>query len=486
MTTIPTTTTTTSSTSALSALNISGLASGLDTNSIVTQLMAIEKIPQDRIVQKQTLETTRQTDLKAIQSQLTLLSSALTTLTSPSTWTTSQAVTSSDPTHVSATGVGVPIGGFQVSVSQLARSAQLTQSTALQTAAGNDQLTVQVGPDPTKAFTVNVTAGDSLDKIARAINLAGTAQVYASVVNSKLVVSSQVPGAANTIALTSSGGGTLAADLGFTQTVAPRDAIYAVDGGANQTSASNVITNIASGLTVTLLGVTASPASIAVSPAASNTDAVKSAISNYISTYNDTVDMISAKVKEPKVVNPQTDADRAKGDLRGDPSLVSLLSRLRSSAADLVTGRPANMNSVALAGVSTGAAVSSGTLNASSIQGDLTLDATKLTNALASNFDDVKALFTNVTGSYDSEGLVQRQNRVLNTFIGTGGVLSSAIASQTTRINQLATQKASWDTRLAQREATLRQQYTAMETALSSAQSQGTWLTGQINSLPKF
>lgn len=468
------------------AFNIGGLASGLDTNLIVSQLMSIEKRPQDRIVQKQTLETTRRTDLMAIQSQLRQFSSALGSLTSPSTWTTSQTISSTDPAHVTAAGAGVPVGGFQISVSQLARAAQLTQSSGIQTAAGDDQLTIQVGADPLKAFTVDVTSGDSLDTVARAINTAGPTQVYASVVNSKLVISSRLPGLANTISVTSTGGGTLAADLGFTQTVAPQDAVYSVDGGLDQTSSSNVVTSIASGLTVTLLGVTASPASITVNPPAPNTSAVQTAIEDFVTAYNATIDMISAKVNEAKVVNPSSDADRAQGDLQGDPSLVSLLARLRNSVGDLISGRPAGMSTLAQAGLSTGAAVGSGSLSQASIQGDLTLDTAKLTDALSSQFESVKALFTNVTGSYGSEGLVQRQNRVLNTFIGTGGVLSSAIKSQSSLITQLGAQRAGWDTRLADKELALRRQYTAMETALQAFQSQGNWLTSQLASLPKF
>ncbi len=466
--------------------NVGGLPSGLDTNSIVAKLMQIEKLPQNRIVQKQTLETTRQADLQAIRTQVTTLTGALASLISPSTWTTSQAITSSDPTHVTASGSGVPPGGYQIAVSRLARAAQLTQSNALASAAADDQLTIQVGPDATKAFVVDVKSGDTLDTIAHAINTASNRQVYASVVNSKLVISSQVTGAANTIAVTSSGGGTLAADLGLAQTVAPLDATYSVDGGANQTSPSNVLTNLASGLTVTLLGVTASPATISVSQPAPNTAGVQTAIQSFVDTYNATIDMITAKVNEQRVVNPSTDADRAKGDLKGDPSLLSMLSRLRASVNDIVSGRPGAMNAVALAGVSTGAAVGTGALNQSSIAGDLTVDSTKLTAALTTNFDDVKALFTNVTGTYGSEGVAQRQNRVLNTFVGTGGVINSAIANEGTLITSLSSQKSAWDVRLAAKETALRAQYTAMETAMQSAQSQGTWLTGQIASLPKF
>src|SRR5581483_5241841 len=276
--------TSTNSNPLIPQFNIGGLASGLDTNSIIQAIMNVAQQPQQAIINQQTLETTRQTDLQNIQAQLATLSGSLATLVSPSTWTTAQQIVSSDPAHVTATGVGVPPGGYDISVSQLARAAQLTQTSSLTQSAGDDQLTIQVGS--ASGFTVNVAA----------------------VVGGKLALSGQVTGAANTISVTSTGGGTLAADLGLTQTVTPRDAQYSVDEGPTQTSASNVITNVASGLTVTLQGTTSSPVSIIVEPPEPNTDAVQAAIQSFVTTYNQTVDMISAKVNEQKVVDPQTDA----------------------------------------------------------------------------------------------------------------------------------------------------------------------------------
>ena len=95
----------------------------------------------------------------------------------------------------------------------------------------------------------------------------------------------------------------------------------------------------------------------------------------------------------------------------------------------------------------------------------------------------MKALFSNVTNSYSSEGLTQRVNRVLSTFVGTGGVLGSAIASANQTIAALGVQKSNWDLRLTDKEAALRKQYTAMESALQQSQSQGTWLAGQVAKL---
>jgi flagellar hook-associated protein 2 len=187
--------TSTSNNPLIPTFNIGGLASGLDTNSIVQSLMQIEQVPQQRIINQQTLETTRQSDLQAIRAQLTTFSGSLATLVSPSTWTTGQTITSSDPAHVTATGAGVPPGGFDISVSQIARAQQLTQSTSLAAANADDTLTIQVGS--AAAFNVSVKSGDSLATIAGAINQASNTQVYASVVNSKLVLSSQVTAAAS-------------------------------------------------------------------------------------------------------------------------------------------------------------------------------------------------------------------------------------------------------------------------------------------------
>ena len=468
-----------SSSGGSSTFQISGLASGLNDAQIIQELMSIEQQPQQNIINQANLETARKTDLQAIQTQLSQLSVAVSQLIDPSTWSTSQQITSSDPANVSATGGGVPPGGFQIGVTQLARAAQLTQSTSLAAANADDQLTITIG----SASPINVTvkSGDSLQTIASSINAASGTQLFASVVNSKLVLSSQVTGAANTLSVSSTG--TLADDLGLTQTVTPRDATYTVDGGAPQTSASNTLTNIATGLTVTLKGVTATPASVTVAQAGANADGVQTAVQNFITVYNQTITMISDKLAEQKVQSPTTDADRAKGDLSDDSSLASLLSQLRETVSTAFAGAPAGMSTLYQAGVSTGAAVGTGALNQDAIDGQLTLDANALSTQLAAQFQNVKNLFTNATGTYASEGLAQRLNDVFQQYTGTKGVFTTEINGENSLIASLNQQKADWDVRLADKQAALQQKYTAMETALSQLQSQGSWLSGQISKL---
>ena len=469
----------TASTSAAPLFNIGGIASGLDTNTIIGQLLAIERQPEVRALQQQHIEEARQNALRDVNTRLTNLQTAIAGLRDVSTWGDVQSVTSSDAANVGVvrTGGAAP-GGYQVQVTQLARAHQVT-SVAMASAANDDELHIAVGSGT--AVDVAVKDGDSLDTIAAKINSASGIQVYASVVSSKLVLSGKVTGAANTISVTADAG--LDTDLGFTQSLSARDAKYTVDGGAVQSSASNVVTAAIPGVTLTFKGVMASAASVVVGSPAPNTDVVQSKIQAFVDQYNSTVDFIYSKLKEQKVVNPTTDDDRAKGVLNADPGLESILTQLRGAIGNSFVGAQPDLNQLGLVGLSTGKTVGGGTINQDSIEGLLTLDSDKLSDMLTNRFSDVKKLFTNVTGTYDSEGLAQRLDDLIRPQVQTGGVLASRIDSQQSAINDLKQRQKDIETRVALRETQLRAQFTAMETALSQSQSLMSQLSGQFASL---
>ncbi len=469
----------TASTSAAPLFNIGGIASGLDTNTIIGQLLAIERQPEVRALQQQHIEEARQNALRDVNTRLTNLQTAIAGLRDVSTWGDVQSVTSSDAANVGVvrTGGAAP-GGYQVQVTQLARAHQVT-SVAMASAANDDELHIAVGSGT--AVDVAVKDGDSLDTIAAKINSASGIQVYASVVSSKLVLSGKVTGAANTISVTADAG--LDTDLGFTQSLSARDAKYTVDGGAVQSSASNVVTAAIPGVTLTFKGVMASAASVVVGSPAPNTDVVQSKIQAFVDQYNSTVDFIYSKLKEQKVVNPTTDDDRAKGVLNADPGLESILTQLRGAIGNSFVGAQPDLNQLGLVGLSTGKTVGGGTINQDSIEGLLTLDSDKLSDMLTNRFSDVKKLFTNVTGTYDSEGLAQRLDDLIRPQVQTGGVLASRIDSQQSAINDLKQRQKDIETRVALRETQLRAQFTAMETALSQSQSLMSQLSGQFAAL---
>jgi flagellar hook-associated protein 2 len=470
--------TTTKSTSATPFFNVGGIATGLDTNSIIDQLLALDRQPETLLTQQSTVETARQAALKSIQTSMQALQSAAQAMRAPSVWANSQTVTSSNPTAVSAvlTG-GAAAGGFSIGVQRLASADQVTQQTALAAANGDDTLHIKVGSGA--VANVSISSGDTLATIASKINANASSQVYASVVNGKLVLSGQVTGAANTIAVTSDS--TLATDLGMTQSLVARDAQYTIN-GQSMTSASNTVSNGLAGVSITLNGTTSSDASLVVTAPAPNTNTITTAIQGFVTAYNSTVDLIYGYVNDPKVANPTTDAQREAGMLQGDPQLLSILSNLRSAVTSTMSGAAGGMGYLGNIGLSTGAAVGSGTISQDSLEGKLSLDTTKLQSMLASNFSGVKSLFSNPTGSFSSEGLSQRMDDLINPQAGVSGTLAGRITSEASLIQSYSQQIADIEQRVTMHEASLRAQFTAMETAVAQLQSSSSSLSSSSSS----
>ncbi len=66
------------------------------------------------------------------------------------------------------------------------------------------------------------------------------------------------------------------------------------------------------------------------------------------------------------------------------------------------------------------------------------------------------------------------------------GTVTVAARRRQDSIRGLDKQIDAWDTRLEMRRATLERQYSALETALGSLQSQSSWLAGQLGGLPSW
>ena len=144
-------------------LNIGGLASGLDTNAIVDQLMAIERLPRTRLDTKASLITAKQSVLADFQSRLRAVESAAQGLRSVGLWSQAQTASTSDATRLSAaivSGSGAGVGGYQVEVSQLANAAQRTYTFVSPASAG----TIAIDGHDT-AIAANATIGDVVSAI---------------------------------------------------------------------------------------------------------------------------------------------------------------------------------------------------------------------------------------------------------------------------------------------------------------------------------
>jgi flagellar hook-associated protein 2 len=456
-----------------STQNISGLASGIDTSTIVDQLMAIERQPQNRLKTQVSLSAARKTALSDIQTRLKNLQLAAEDLKSVTLWANKQTVDVNDATKVAVTLSGpAGTGSYQLNVSQLARGSQRWYTYT--NPASDDTITFSNG------HTTTITAGSDIDAAVLAVNSDANAPVYASAVTDAqsgtkyLVFSSRTTG--QTASAFTASAGSIAED--GSRAVGGLDAQYWVDSGTMKSSPSNVVTDAVPGASITLKGVTtvSGPVTVTVGAPAPDNSNITAKVKAFVDQYNSTLDFIRSKLDEKKVVNPQTTADQQKGLLNGDTMLEGILSQLRVAMTNAYApGNPTTLDQMNEIGVSTGSAF--GALNQDAIKGKLVFDSAKFSSALAADPASVKNLLSGTSG------FGQAIDDLLSPTLQAGGTMASRLSAEDAKQKTLNTQIAAMDVLLQKKQDTLKAQFTAMESALQQSQAQGQWLAGQLAGL---
>src|SRR3954449_7814168 len=397
-----------------STQSISGLSSGIDTATIIDQLMSIERQPQTRLKTQVSLSAARKSALSDIQTRLKNLQLAAEDLKSVTLWANKQTVEVNDPTKAAVTLSGpAGTGSYQLNIGQLARGSQRWYTYA--TPSSDDTITFSNG------HTTTITAGSDINAAVLAVNSDANAPVYASAVTDAqsgtqyLVFSSRTTG--QTASAFTASASSLAED--GSRAVGGLDAQYWVDSGTMKSSPSNVVTDAIPGASITLKGVTtvSGPVTVTVgAPAADNAN-VTAKVKAFVDQYNSTLDFIRTKLDEKTVPNPQTAAEQQAGLLHGDTMLEGILSQLRiAMTATYAPGNPTTLDQMNEIGVSTGAATG-GALNADAIKGKLVFDATAFGNALASDPASVKNLISG------SAGFGQALDNLLSPRLPAGGTM---------------------------------------------------------------
>ena len=139
------------------------------------------------------------------------------------------------------------------------------------------------------------------------------------------------------------------------------------------------------------------------------------------------------------------------------------------------SGLPAGAANMDDIGVSTGATTGSGAVSQSALSGDLTLDPTALTNMLTSNAGGVKSILSSWSQSFVN---------LADNASDPGGTIAARIAGDSSQISNLGNQISSMQSALTDKQNFLVQEFAQLEAALSSNQSESSWLTSQIASLP--
>jgi flagellar hook-associated protein 2 len=459
-----------------SAMQITGLASGLNTNQIIDELMAIKQQPVTDLQNQESGLTALNTQLTTIQTSLQAVANDAQALEDPSLFSTSQTVSSTDPADITGTtSTGAGVGGYEVDVTQLANSAQRTF--AFNSPATAE--TITIGPpvgSPPAPYTTSITAGESIQDFVNSINSDSSAPVYAAATGTGTVVlSSRATGGLGStdnlgtdfIPVTDSGGA-LTENTQLAR--AGQDANYTLDGGKTLTSSSNTVTGAIAGVTLTLNGLTNGPATINVGAPTPSSSSITAAVQQFVTDYNSAITAISTQLSQvPSSTAP------TQGTLYNDMDLTSLLSTMRDAMYAPGSGLPNGMASLLDIGVSTGATTGTGTPSASAIAGDLTINSATLASAIQTNPTGVQSVLESFSESFAPVVMAESE---------AGGNIDSRIQGDSSQITDLTNQISNMQASLTDQQAQLTQQYAALEATLSTNQSESSWLTSQISALP--
>jgi flagellar hook-associated protein 2 len=475
-----------------------GIGSGLDVESLVSKLVAVEQQPIVQINKKTDGLKTQLSTYGQVQSAVSTLRDAAAKLTSPETWAGTQ-TSSTDASSVSATASsGAAIGTVTVSVSQLATAQTLASSTYASSTAtvGQGSITIELGTWGTDAttgaptftsksgatpVTINIGAGqDQLGQVRDQINAANagvTASVVTDASGSRLTLTSTKTGESNAFRVSvndADGNNTDAAGLSalaydpsngtaqLSQAVSAANA-RAMLNGLNITSESNTLQSAIDGLNITLFKITSIPASITVSQ---DRDAIKKAIADFTTAYNAINQLLRAQTKYDA-------ANKTAGPLQGDSTAVNLGYLLRRTVASSTSLAGASMTRLADIGLDPGS------------DGNITTSSTKLDSAL-NNLTSLKQFFMGLDSSTTgNDGFAQKIRSMADQVLGLDGSLTTRQAGIQKEISNNDKQASAIQDRVDSTEKRLRAQYSALDTKMSQLNGLSTYLTQQLAQLSK-
>ena len=460
----------------MAGIQLSGLASGLDTASIIAQLMQVERIPRQRIERNQAAVQQRQDLLKEIQTKLKTLKTATTDLQSGALWNPVRTATTSDATRVAARSVGggsFTPGTYDVEVQSV--STKTTESWSTQLRNNPSDLTFTTTATGATSV-VAIASNSSLDQIVAAINAQSDAPVVATNDNGALKLESKTMGAASDF--------TVVGQVLNVRTLEQNgtDSSFTVN-GVTHTSSSNVNTTAIPGIELTLTGLTNPGTPVQITTGETQTDkaAVAAKMKAFVEAYNAVVDFTRGKITEKSDPKAATLTDAKRGVLYGDSGLTNVLSQLRLGLMDPLAGNAATLDEMHEIGVSTGAATS--TIAPDKVSGKLVFDEAKFNREWDANRVGLEQLIRG-DGTPTGTGFTQRMDSMLRTMTEVGGLIDGRINSAGSELKTIGNRLAVMDKRLERKEQFYKRQFTALETALSKAQSMQQQMAGQLAGLP--
>jgi flagellar hook-associated protein 2 len=444
------------------AISFNGLASGLDSASIISALMGVERSPQNILKAQIVTGANRIRALQTVNTQTAALTTLANTLIS-STAMQTFAGTSSSPTVTVDATASTSSASVSFTVEKLAQN-QVSVSGAMSSWPSTSTFSIV-----TSAGTTEINPADTnLDTVVKAIN-SSTAGVTASKVDIgggqyRLMFTDPATGSAakfdivagNASQASSGTAPTLLA--GSTQTA--QDAQITLFPGSTVaqiiTSATNKFSGILPGanISVSALSVAAVTATVAQDPKAA---------SDKLGVLVSSLNAVMSTVQSGIVANLATapGGTTVSGLFAGNATVSALQKALSTSVTSADPSRSPND-----IGINLGR------------DGTLTLDPAKFATALAANPSDVAAYVGKIATSVAAVGASysDKFNGLITTNIA--GYTSEKVHNQS-RVDQM-------EVRLVQREVLMKAQYSRLEVAIGSMNSLRASLTAAIGGLPTW
>ena len=479
----------------MAGITSTGLGSGLDIKTLVTQLVSAEGAPATNRIN--TREAKLQTELSSIgtfKGALSDFRSSVTSLTLSSTFTAMKA-TASDSKLFSASvdSTSSVVGSYSIKVGALAKAHSLELTTPVDKAAqlGTGTLSISVGSGASVSVTID-SSNNTLEGIAKAINATPGIGVTATILNNgdnrQISLKSTNTGAANTIkiAVTDTGDGNDTDMLGLSQlaynpaappgapgagenslkqTQAAQDASIVIDGSSTATtSTTNTFTFTTGGLAGVTLNVNSLKSADGTTDTAQldisrDTAATIKAVSAFVNGFNS----LAGTIKSLTGYDAKT---KQSGPLQGDAGVRSVDSQLRRMLGESVNGQ-----SLSDIGISV------------QRDGTLKLDSSKLQAALDKDRPGVMKLFTGTEASAGvaaTSGLADRFSNYLGSVLSSTGPLNSRLDSLNKGIDRISDDRNALTLRLQNLQKRYSDQFNAMDRLVGQLTATSNFLTQQL------
>lgn len=465
-----------------------GIGSGIDVESIISQMTALEKRPLTTLQTKASTIQARVSLVGQIKSQVAALSTAASKLATASSWT-GVTVKSSNESAVTGSVTGAASStSFSVEVQQMA-AAQSTASNAVtvDSAIGTGTLNIDIGTwnysgtpafTPGSASTISVTIGageGTLTKIAAKINAASagvTATVLRDASGERLLMRSNSTGETTGFRIQAVGDsdGNNTDSTGLSQLAFdPANGSFGMAANTYQKglntkatingiavqSTNTTLADAVPGLTLNFGAVTTSPATVTV---ANDTATIKKNIQDFMASYNSLSKTLTEATK-------YDEANKSGGLMQGDSVITGLQGAMRSLLGSSSSG--STFSRLAEVGLE----MQRGGL--------LTLSSSKLDTALKDPVN-LAALFTADNTGTAADGFGVKVKAFSDGLLATGGTVTTKSDALQTALTRNSKDQGKVNERVALMEKRLRAQYSALDTKMAGLTALNTYISQQV------